>query len=671
MYSWVGGVEIVWNGSEYGLTYYSDDEIYFARTACNCGTDTDADGSSVCQDCDDDNAGVWPRAPQLCDGLNNDCNTPAWPSLIGTNEVDGDGDGLTACEGDCNDGDPFALPGAPESCDGYDNNCDGALDHAPECNGECATAELIGVPEQITSSPSWTPNQSNAAWSGAAYGLVSSLRQPGTQFFVFDEAGHPISEFLLTTQPSDSSSVVWMGTEFGVLYQDSLNHGYQLYFARFDSSGQQVAPEHPVMDPMRCNDLDAAWSGTDLGFVFVNNGRIYFGSLAADGAPIGNPQPLHLGQEFGSSDSLALVWNGTSYGVAWSTYLDGDYAIFFAELDSAGHLLGSAHQVTNSAAWSGNPTITWNGAGYGVAWEDQRDGNREVYFVRLDSFGSQLGNVTRITDDSATSSEPRLTWNGTEYGLLWASNSNLQLLRVDSFGSPIEGVMVVASPARSRSTLLWSGADYGIVWERDASDHAVMFSRLGCNCVDQDLDGISRCNDCDDTNDDVFPGADEVCNNIDDNCNGLIDEDDLGEDTDGDGFHNVCDNCPLDHNPLQSDIDADSEGDLCDLDDGLIYISFASNAQVDWQQESGYSAWNAYQGDLSVLMTTGAYTQLPGSNDLAGRECALGSPFWQGVGDPDAGEVAFFLATGVNAGNESNLGTDSTGTPRPNAHPCA
>ena len=39
--------------------------------------------------------------------------------------------------------------------------------------------------------------------------------------------------------------------------------------------------------------------------------------------------------------------------------------------------------------------------------------------------------------------------------------------------------------------------------------------------------------DCDDTNDKIYPGAPEQCNGLDDNCNGLCDED---QDPDGDGY---------------------------------------------------------------------------------------------------------------------------------------
>ncbi len=56
----------------------------------------------------------------------------------------------------------------------------------------------------------------------------------------------------------------------------------------------------------------------------------------------------------------------------------------------------------------------------------------------------------------------------------------------------------------------------------------------------------------------------ETCNAIDDNCNALVDEDALGEDTDADGIHNLCDNCRQLVNPTQLDTDHDAVGNSCD-----------------------------------------------------------------------------------------------------------
>ncbi|NRB53502.1 MAG: T9SS type A sorting domain-containing protein [Saprospiraceae bacterium] len=80
-----------------------------------------------------------------------------------------------------------------------------------------------------------------------------------------------------------------------------------------------------------------------------------------------------------------------------------------------------------------------------------------------------------------------------------------------------------------------------------AYNHAIQYF-----FIDQDQDGAFEQYDCDDFNASIFPGAPEICDGIDNNCNGLIDE---GipvmiyfVDADGDGFGNPAlsiDTCAL------------------------------------------------------------------------------------------------------------------------------
>jgi hypothetical protein len=67
--------------------------------------------TAVC-DCDDTRASVYPGAPEICDGINNDCSDAAWPALP-AGEWDTDGDSHRVCAGDCNDASAqvWATPG--------------------------------------------------------------------------------------------------------------------------------------------------------------------------------------------------------------------------------------------------------------------------------------------------------------------------------------------------------------------------------------------------------------------------------------------------------------------------------------------------------------------------------------------------------------------------------
>ncbi|HVL49464.1 MAG TPA: MopE-related protein [Candidatus Thermoplasmatota archaeon] len=82
--------------------------------------------------------------------------------------------------------------------------------------------------------------------------------------------------------------------------------------------------------------------------------------------------------------------------------------------------------------------------------------------------------------------------------------------------------------------------------------------------IDEDLDGVLPPEDCDDRNPAVYPGATEWADGLDNDCNGLVD--DL-PDADGDGIGDGFDNCRFLANPSQADFDQDGRGDACDDSD--------------------------------------------------------------------------------------------------------
>jgi hypothetical protein len=129
------------------VTYYADTDgdgygdADIAVFECSQPADYVTDAT----DCDDTLDTTYPGAAELCDGVDNDCDTEIDEEVVYLDwYLDSDSDGfgdpeefLNDCtqpagyvldDADCDDDDQFVNPDMDEFCNGYDDNCDTIID---------------------------------------------------------------------------------------------------------------------------------------------------------------------------------------------------------------------------------------------------------------------------------------------------------------------------------------------------------------------------------------------------------------------------------------------------------------------------------------------------------------------------------------------------------------
>ncbi len=120
-----------------------------------------------------------------------------------------------------------------------------------------------------------------------------------------------------------------------------------------------------------------AWTGSEFGTLWrdydqMGNDDLYFTGVSAAGATTGPIQDLGIAGYDIYDSHHHLVATSTGYAVTWAV---GQVEVFFRTIDST---VGPRTVISSGSASA--PSIALAGTTIGIAWQDQRDGNNEIYF---------------------------------------------------------------------------------------------------------------------------------------------------------------------------------------------------------------------------------------------------------------------------------------------------
>jgi hypothetical protein len=502
--------------------------------------DADHDGFSVAQDCDDLNADVNPDADEVCDGLDNDCDggTDVDASDAYTWYADADQDGygtdnaVTACTqpagyaalaGDCDDADVAFNPGAVESdcTDANDYNCDGSSGRVDNDGDGFAACEECDDSLEAThpGAPEFCDGEDNDC--NGTIDDPSAVLDPSAFFLDFDhdgfgDSGVSVSACLApsgyvadATDCDDSQAAVNPDAQevcdaFGTDEDcDSLSDdadpdvsGQSTWYADADQDGHGdpgvtvllcVMPSGTVALADDCNDADAAYHPgafeTDCSDPNDYNcdGSSGFADLDQDGSP------ACLDCDDGNADAFP---GGTEVCDGADNNCDGvtdgaseatDTSTFYVDADADGFGLGSDTASACTAP-----------SGYVAISGDCDDARASVNPSAIEVCNSNLDDDC---DGFADDADVSVTGRSTFYR-----------------DQDADGVGDLSNP------------------------------RAACT---QPTGYVSASTDCADTDAGIHPGAVELCDGVDQDCDGVIDDGTVNQpwyaDLDQDGFGDVGD----------------------------------------------------------------------------------------------------------------------------------
>jgi N-acetylneuraminic acid mutarotase len=375
-----------------------------------------------------------------------------------------------------------------------------------------------------------------AVWTGTemiVWGGVGvdnqTARADGGRYNPTTDAWRPVSTGANVPEPRFGHTAVWTGTEMIVWGGDQITGSCPDYplsvqlqtGGRYDPSSDTWMPTSigPDVPSVRVG-ATAVWTGTEM--IVWGGVRITYDS----GDPCNVPYLFEVTQTGGRYDPIRDTWNPTSTAGNVPLWRVGHTAVWTGEqmIVWGGYVGGSQNNgLTDTGGRYQPSTDTWEATSMGAnapvprryhsaVWTGARMiiwGGYDEGYVDLDT-GGRYDPVTDAWAATSLSDAPAPRVN---HSAVWT------------------GALMIVWGGTNDSTFLDSGARYcacpdGTLSYRDTDGDGYGDAAMaGTSCDGLVPPGsVTNDDDCDDTRASVHPGAFEICNGLDDDCDGSVDD---------------------------------------------------------------------------------------------------------------------------------------------------
>jgi len=284
---------------------------------------------------------------------------------------------------------------------------------------------------------------------------------------VLDATGIPIST---AVGDQDDVAVAFGGADFLVAWRDFRDgDDTDIYGARVTTSGTVLDTQGFIISKAASSQWSPALAFDGVNFLVVwadgssGPGDILGARVTPDGVVL-DTAAIAISTAVNDQKAPAVVLAGATFLVVWQDTRSGSADIYGARVTLGGIVLDSQGiAISTPERTQIVPAVCFDGGNSLVAWEDRRNGSKDIYGARVTPAGVVLEqDGIAISTAARYQFDPALSFDGANYLVVWedtrsGDNSDIYGARVTTGGVVFDSGLVVLQESIQQYPMLARG----------------------------------------------------------------------------------------------------------------------------------------------------------------------------------------------------------------------
>lgn len=287
---------------------------------------------------------------------------------------------------------------------------------------------------------------------------------------------------------SDYPSLAVSDSNIHVVWRDDRDGYEQIYYKRSIDNGETWGQDVRLTgNPVYPSYPSIATSDTAVHLVWQDlrdgNLEIYYKRSLDNGLTWS--EDIRLTNGSGNSEFPSVEAQGSNVYVVWNDNLEGNFEIYYTHSLDNGETWGEYTRLTKADGISEHPSLVAEGSRFHLAWSDQRPGNPEIYYKNSTDAGATWSEDNRLSYSAGNSLNPSLVVSDSNIFISWhdTRDGNFEIYFINStdLGATWSAdTNLSAHPASSYSPFVaLTDTTVHLIWHDDREGNHEIFYKQG------------------------------------------------------------------------------------------------------------------------------------------------------------------------------------------------